>query len=108
MALEDCREKILSQDYLDFIVPSYRQNMEYAFSDQQACIQEVGFGYRILYIDQTFAQDVTIEQFGYNGIPNCYALLDSAAMNEAGISAELSDTAAAGRRGHDWISGYGY
>lgn len=87
MALEDCREKILSQDYLDFIVPSYRQNMEYAFSDQQACIQEVGFGYRILYIDQTFAQDVTIEQFGYNGIPNCYALLDSAAMNEAGISA---------------------
>lgn len=87
MANENCREKILSQDYYDFIIPDYRQNIEVVFSESQACIQDLGFGYRTIHIDRQFTSEVTIEESGYNGIPNCYALLDTGAMNEAGISA---------------------
>ena len=87
MAADNCREKILSQDYWDFIVPDYRRDVEFVLSDNQACIQDVGFGYRVLHISQELAGNITIERFGYNGIPNCYALLDSGAMSESGISA---------------------
>ena len=87
MSDEVCREKILSQDFYDFIIPSYRQDTEIILSERQACIQDAGFGYRILHVDKNVAGAVTIETYGYNGIPNCYALLDIGSMNQAGISA---------------------
>lgn len=55
-------------------------------SESQACIVDAGFGYRILYVAEELAGNVTIESYGYNGIPSCYTLLDSEAMNQAGIS----------------------
>ncbi|MGN1266883.1 MAG: peptidase, partial [Dorea sp.] len=87
MADEACREKIMSQDFWDFIIPSYRRNIGIVLSEKQACIEDAGFGYRILHVDKTVAGNVTIETYGYNGIPNCYALLDIRAMNQSGISA---------------------
>lgn len=87
MAAEDCREKILSQDYLDFIIPDYRQNIGFAFSENQMCVREIGLGYRVVYVDREMIGEITIEEAGYDNIPNCYALLDMDAMNQAGVSA---------------------
>lgn len=84
---EECRERILSQDYLDFIIPDYRQDLGFAFSENQVCVREIGFGYRVIYAEREMVGEVTIEGAGYNNIPNCYALLDMDAMNQAGISA---------------------
>ena len=92
MPNENCREKILSQEYYDFIIPDYRLQIN-GQSDQEfarendACIQNLGFSYRAIHIDRQFASELTFEESGYNGIPNCYALLDTGAMNETGISA---------------------
>ncbi len=84
---ENCREKILSQDYWDFIIPDYRKNLDIVFPESQMCIQQLGFGYRAVYVDKRFVGDLTIERYGYNTIPNCYALQDMFTLNEAGISA---------------------
>ena len=84
---ESCREKILSQDYRDFLIPDYRRSEEVAFPEEQTCVKEIGFGYRVLYTDKESVGELTLERFRYNSIPNCYALLDMDVINEVGISA---------------------
>ena len=49
-------------------------------------MQSLGFGYRVAYVDQSLGEELSIAAYGYNSIPNCYALLDMEAMNETGIS----------------------
>ncbi len=87
MSDEACKDKILSQEFYDFIIPSYRKNTEIVLAENQACIVDAGFDYRILYVAEELAGDVTIETYGYNGIPSCYTLLDREAMEQTGISA---------------------
>ena len=84
---EECREKILSQDYRDFIIPDYRKGTELVFPQNQICIQDLGFDYRAAYVDKQAAPDITLERYGYNAIPGCYGLIDMASLNAAGISA---------------------
>ena len=80
-----CREKILSQDFRDFIIPDYRSDQELVYPKSQICVQSLGFGYRAAYVDQSLGEELSIAAYGYNSIPNCYALLDMEAMNETGI-----------------------
>ena len=87
MSDENCREKILSEDYVDIIVPDYRSRGNVVFPENQACVQELGFGYRAIHIEKNLIGDISFEKVGYNGVPNCYSLLDTGAMNETGISA---------------------
>ena len=84
---EDCREKILSQDYWDFIIPNYRKDINIVFPENQVCIQDLGLGFRSISVDKKYVGELTVERYGYNVIPNCYALLDMSALNESGISA---------------------
>ena len=84
---EDCREKILSQDYWDFIIPNYRKDINIVFPENQVCIQDLGLGFRLISVDKKYVGELTVERYGYNVIPNCYALLDMSALNESGISA---------------------
>ena len=81
-----CREKILSQDFQDFIIPDYRAEQELVYPESQICVQSLGFGYRVAYVEQSLVDELSIATQGYNSIPNCYALLDMEAMNQAGIS----------------------
>lgn len=81
-----CREKILSQDFQDFIIPDYREDQELVYQESQICVENLGFGYRVAYVDQSLVDELSIATRGYNSIPNCYALLDMEAMNQAGIS----------------------
>lgn len=87
MSEEECREMILSQDTRDFIIPDYQKDTKIVFPESQVCIQEVGFDYRIAYVNESLAGEITIERYSYNSIPGCYALIDTDAINEAGISA---------------------
>ena len=87
MANESCWQKILSEDYLDFIIPDYQEGMDVVLPQRQICVQDLGFGYRAIHIDANLTDEITIAESGYNGVPSCYALLDEEAMDEAGISA---------------------
>ena len=51
MSAEQCREKILSQDYVDFLSPSYRSEENIVVRQDQSCILPLGFGYRAVYVE---------------------------------------------------------
>lgn len=84
---ETCRDKILSEDYWDFLIPNFRMDDLERVPPERSCYQEMDFGYRTVYIDSSILSPLTIREYWYNSIPNCYALLDMEALNVAGISA---------------------
>ncbi len=50
-------------------------------------MQDAGFDYRVVYMEKQKSKNITIEDYGYNSIPGLFGLIDTEAMNEAGISA---------------------
>ncbi len=86
MSKESCREKILSQEYMDFLIPDYRSQDNVAVDENRACFQNLGLGYRAIYVDQDIAGELTLERYFYYTIPGCYSLIDTGALNAAGIS----------------------
>ena len=87
MATETCRDKILSQEYYDFVVPDYRSSDNIVLSERISCIQDLGLGYRVIHVSAETVGELTLEKYGYNTIPNCYTLLDTDALNKAGVTA---------------------
>ena len=63
MSAEQCREKILSQDYVDFLSPSYRSEENIVVRQDQSCILPLGFGYRAVYVEKGLAGDTDIRGF---------------------------------------------
>ena len=82
----DCRAKILSQDYRDFLIPGYREDIEVRLPEEKTCVQEGDFGLRVISADKETVGELSFEAYGYPAIPKCYALLDMDALNETGIS----------------------
>ena len=83
---ETCRNKILSEDYWDFLIPNFQMDDLELVPAERSCHQEMDFGYRAVYIDSSILDPLTIREYRYNSIPNCYALLDMETLNIAGIS----------------------
>ena len=82
-----CKEQILSQDYWDFIFPGFRSISDMGLEGDQYCMQDMDYGYKAIYVDSEEMEPLSIERYWYNAIPNCYCLLDMAALNESGITA---------------------
>lgn len=82
-----CKERILSEDYRDFILPRNRPfPVANLVSDElDLCQQVADFDYRCFYLDRILTGDITVSTFTYNAIPKCYAPISMDAMNEAGI-----------------------
>ena len=87
MADQSCREKIMSQEYWDFLIPNYRENQIGGLEAGEYCFQEGDHGYRVLYLKAEGRGSLSFYEYGYHSIPNCYAPLDMDAVNTAGISA---------------------
>ena len=87
MADQSCREKIMSQEYWDFLIPNYRENQIGGLKAGEYCFQEGDHGYRVLYLKAEGRGSLSFYEYGYHSIPNCYAPLDMDAVNTAGISA---------------------
>lgn len=83
--LFSCREKILSEDYRDFITTKLRKDDFAEFFSNEVCQQEIAFLYSNLYIDKEKADPISFERYSYNSIPKCYTLTDLDAMSQAGI-----------------------
>ncbi len=77
---------ILSEDYMDFLSPGYRSGENIVLGKDKSCIQQLGFGYRAVYVEKSLVGELSLERYGYQGIPGCYTLIDTSALNEAGIS----------------------
>ncbi len=85
MDRETCRQMILSEDYIDFISPIYRKITSEEAERGNACIQNVDYGFQAVYVSQSLSKPLSLENYRYNSIPNCYELMDLEAMDDAGI-----------------------
>lgn len=86
MDRETCRKMIMSEDFIDFIAPIYREITPEEAERARACVQSMDFGFQAVYVDRMLTEPLSLEYYRYNSIPNCYQLMDLQAMDEAGIS----------------------
>lgn len=86
MDREECRKRILSEDYYDFISPIYRAVKPSEIGGADVCVQEMDFGFRAVYANREGMAPLSLRSYRYNSIPNCFELMDMEAMDAAGIS----------------------
>ena len=82
---ENCKEKIISEDYWDFIIPLYRDEELKEVNSENACIQEMDFGYKSVSVDRRILLPLSFREYWYSTIPKCYTLLDMQPLDAAGI-----------------------
>ena len=83
--LEVCREHVLSNDYRDFIVSQLDAEEFTPIITEDTCQQEMEFIYKVIHVEKTMADPISLDRYSYNSIPKCFTLLDMEAMNQAGI-----------------------
>lgn len=83
--LSICRERILSNNYFDFIVSQLGIDEFGDIVTEDTCTQQTEFIYNIIHVEREAAEPLTFERYSYNAVPKCYTLLDTAAMTQAGI-----------------------
>ena len=68
--MEDrCKEKILSEDYWDFIISPYREDELEGVDTEKMCIQELDFGYKSVSLDSRMLLPLSLRQYWYGAIP---------------------------------------
>ena len=105
---DSCREKILSEDYRDFIVSDIRMPFLQDLLEKDYCLQNPGFFYQCAYLPKSVINPVSLERYSYFSIPKCYSLLSMQALNQAGILPIQNHSTHPIKRktGNDRISGY--
>lgn len=83
--LSICRERILSNNYYDFISNQLGMDEFENIVTEDTCTQQTEFIYNIIHVESEAAEPLTFERYSYNAIPKCYTLLDTDAMTQAGI-----------------------
>ena len=83
--LSTCRERILSEDFRDFIGNHVRTPYLNRILQGDVCRQEAGFDYTCYYVPAEEADPVTLTKYSYHSIPKCFAPLSMATLNQAGI-----------------------
>lgn len=85
MPNEVCRERILSEEYRDFIVSELQENVFTQRFPGEVCRQDTSLFYQMFYVDGERADPIQFDRYPYNTVPKCYTLLDTEAMTQSGI-----------------------
>lgn len=83
--IEICRERALSEEYKDYIigrVGTFWGNI----LEKDICRLPLDYGFQIAYANQEELSGVPLYKTPYYSIPKCYTLLDTEALQEAGIA----------------------
>lgn len=78
----NCEEIVSSEDRLELIVTRDETREPIR---EPLCVRRVGGRYEIWYYDRRDMPPLSIQQYGYGAIPNCYSLLDSTSLEVSGI-----------------------
>ena len=62
---DSCREKILSEDYRDFIVSDIRMPFLQDLLEKDYCLQNPGFFYQCAYLPKSIIDPVSLERYSY-------------------------------------------
>lgn len=86
MPNKECRERILSEEYRDFIVSALQEDV---FSERfpgEVCRQEASDFYQMFYVNKEEADPINFGRYPYNSVPKIYTLIDVDAMTQSGIT----------------------
>ena len=72
---DSCREKILSEDYRDFIVSDIRMPFLQDLLKKRLLFSKSRFFYQCAYLPKSIIDPVSLERYSYFSIPKCYSLL---------------------------------
>ena len=102
-----CREKILSEDYHDFIVSDIRMPFLQDMLEKDYCLQNPGFFYQCAYLPKSVIKPVSLENYSYFSIPKCYSAQYAGAKSGWDSSdPEPLHHSIKRKTGYDRISGY--
>lgn len=82
----DCTDAVYSEDYYDFINTLSRAgNMRNG--NEEVCSQPLDDGFEVLFYPREIVgnENLDIARLTYIGVPKCYALMDTSALEETGI-----------------------
>ncbi len=80
----DCREKIASEDYVDFLV-RVRDLSLIRGQYQNICYESVNNGWVVVHVAADEVLPLSFAKYGYYPIPKLYGLMDQSSMIESGI-----------------------
>ena len=86
MPQEECKEKILSEEYRDFMMRDTGA-LGKNFPLENGCRIPLKYGFELFYIDQSEDRKKSLADYPYTMVPKCYTTLDMAAIQQAGIAA---------------------
>jgi subtilisin family serine protease len=77
--------KIISDDYMDIII-RYNNNINVLEKHENYSIHIMNEAYAVIYIPVAEVSDHILEEFGYQSIPNYYALTDEQSLDQSGVN----------------------
>ena len=81
---EDCRSRILSEDYTDLMI-KYEDALNNIIGEQNNCYDLLNPATAVVYTPIATLPKNFIHLYGYGAIPNCYGLLDIASTEASGV-----------------------
>lgn len=82
---EICRRQIMSEEYGSFLL-EYPHMLDLGPSPENFCRQILGNRFTVLYAQESLWQPLSYSQVFYDSVPKLFALQDSSALTEAGIT----------------------
>lgn len=82
-----CQQRIISEEYRDFIIGNKVPPSIENIASDQVCEQKIVYDYSCMYVEDYLTSNLNLGLFYYNTIPSCYGLLDMEAMEDAGVIA---------------------
>ncbi len=80
-----CREKILSEDYAEFVHIMFNPTEEVLRSYGAECVQNLGSRYSTLYTPLAKLQDFDTIHFSSRNVPKLYGLMNMNALEKSGV-----------------------
>ncbi|MCI8549499.1 MAG: S8 family peptidase [Lachnospiraceae bacterium] len=81
---EECRERILSEDYEDFIFPANQIYGETALP-QLFCVEQASDTTAVIHVSKELLPPLSVQFYNYAAIPRLYGLTDVTNMEASGI-----------------------
>lgn len=83
--MSECAERIISEDYADFIIEiGFREN-EARQEYKDLCIQDIGYKFSAIYYPLSEINPISVGEDTYIAIPKLFGLMDTSAVEATGV-----------------------
>lgn len=100
-----CLERVISEEYFDFIF-EYNSEVQNVFDEyERFCVQYASSRYVCIYVAPLEGTEFSIEEYSYTAIPKLYGLMDTTAVEDTG-ALRLQNVTGFGLSGRGVIVGF--